>query len=296
MCPDNLCFISRKDLYDFVQKKYVWLHYVRQLLAGIKQKNLSHVFCYTLWRFPSYSGDISTSFSSSPVRWSRVFLKFNGFCCFSCGSYTHLILDQWHRWSPRIPHQFSLTSAGANCHTALKLDSPSPAGKKIKYPFADVKQTISKPASVIMTINSCALLKEKGSFSRTTFWWFVFLKNSFADSYFLVTLWKVICLSSEFIYVGRYTSKKVRIPSISFWSNQCLKATFKWTSHFYFCVIHVSMQGKQKGEEVFSPKKFLSEVLHSLRCTECCCSSRAWWNSQRKPARPHCRAHLGIKT
>lgn len=73
-----------------------------------------------------------------------------------------------------------------------------------------------------------------------------------------MTLHKVVCLSSEFIYAGKYTSKQVRIPSISFWCNHCLKATFKWTLQYVF------IQGKQKGEQIFSPQKFLSWVPQSL--------------------------------
>lgn len=151
--------------------------------------------------------------------------NFNNFLLFCWGSYTDLILVQWHRWSPHIPHQSFLTSAGANCHIALKWDSPSPAGKKNWISICRC-QTISKPASVTSTINLCALLKEKDSFFPGPLCdgLVLFFKTSFADSYVLVTLHKVVCLSSEFIYAGKYTSKQVRIPSISFWCNQCFKS------------------------------------------------------------------------
>lgn len=61
-------------------------------------------------------------------------LSFSCFLLLSRGSCTDLIPARWHRWSPHIPHRSSLTSAAANCRTALRSDSPSPAGKEIKYP------------------------------------------------------------------------------------------------------------------------------------------------------------------
>jgi len=71
--------------------------------------------------------------------------------------------------------------------------------KRLNIQFADVKRTVSQPVSVIRTINQCGLLKEEGSFSMTAFWWFGFVLflTSFADSYFLVTLHKVIHPSSQ---------------------------------------------------------------------------------------------------
>lgn len=125
------------------------------------------------------------------------------------------------------------------------------------------KKKINNQNLLALWDNQCALLKDESFFPTTIFWlcvymWLVgfFFQDSFAGNYFLVTLHEMISLSSELIYMGRFTSKQVGIPSISFWSNRCLKATCKWTSHFDFCEIPVSMQGKHKGDKGFPPNKY----------------------------------------
>lgn len=154
------------------------------------------------------------------------------FCCFAGeailtwslsndidGLPTSLINPLWHLLEQTVILLWSWTH-----HHQLE--------KKIAYPFADVRQTVSKPASVTSTINLCALLKEKYSFSRTALWRLFCFLNQFCWQLFSCALHKVVCLSSEFLYAG--TSKQVRIPSISFCCNQCLKATFKWTLQYVF--------------------------------------------------------------
>lgn len=114
---------------------------MRQLLAGIKQNNLSHIFCYILWTFSSYSGKVSITFSSSPVRWATFFLIILIiFCCFAGeailtwslsndidGLPTSLINPFWHLLEQTVILLWSGTH-----HHQLE--------KKIEYPFADVKQ------------------------------------------------------------------------------------------------------------------------------------------------------------
>lgn len=148
---------------------------MRQLLAGIKQNNLSRIFCYILWTFSSYSGKVSITFSSSPVRWATFFLIILIICCCFAGEAiltwslsndidglpTSLINPFWHLleqtvillWSGTHHHQLEKKNWISICRC----------------------QTISKPASVTSTINLCALLKEKDSFPRTTLWWFGFV-------------------------------------------------------------------------------------------------------------------------
>lgn len=198
---------------------------MRQLLAGIKQNNLSRIFCYILWTFSSYSGKVSITFSSSPVRWATFFLIILIiFCCFAGeailtwslsndidGLPTSLINPFWHLLEQTVILLWSGTH-----HHQLE--------KKIEYPFADVKQFQNQ---LQLQAQSIYVLYWK---RRTLFpgplcdGLVLFFKTSFADSYVLVTLHKVVCLSSEFIYAGKYTSKQVRIPSISFWCNQCFKS------------------------------------------------------------------------
>lgn len=91
------------------------------------------------------------------------------FLLFCWGSYTHLILVQWHRWSPHIPHQSSLTSAGANCHTVLKLDSPSPAAKKDWISICRCQANNFKTSFSYKYNQSMCFIEREGVFSQDHF-------------------------------------------------------------------------------------------------------------------------------
>lgn len=118
-------FQKKKDWDDFIQN-------VPKRVAGGVKKKKSHMFCYRGFQVIL---EKSALLSAVIVRWTTLSLyNFPVFLLFPWVGCTHLIPAQWHRWSPRTPRRSSLTSAGANCRTALKWDSPSPAGKETKHP------------------------------------------------------------------------------------------------------------------------------------------------------------------
>lgn len=142
-------------------------------------------------------------------------LSFSCFLLLSRGSCTDLIPARWHRWSPHIPHRSSLTSAAANCRTALRSDSPSPAGKEIKYPTCRMsrEKEKSEPTSATRTIKQSALLKDEGSFPRTAFWlcvymWLVVFRTALLAT---ISLWHctrwLAWAQSSFTWEGLLQSK-----------------------------------------------------------------------------------------